>query len=185
MPRGKYIRTERTRINIGLSKKGQKAWNKDLKGVQVAWNKGIPHTEETKLKISKTKKAKHRKMTDDEKKKLSDYNKSINRKPPVRFGKDNNQWKGGKSFEVYPVDWTQTLKRSIRERDRYQCQVCGKNQEDEALSIHHIDYNKENCNPVNLISLCRSCHRKTNDNREYWIEYFKQLCFQKLPPLEK
>lgn len=38
--------------------------------------------------------------------------------------------------------------------------------------VHHIDYNKLNCNPNNLITLCKSCHMKTNFNREYWLDYF-------------
>lgn len=25
---------------------------------------------------------------------------------------------------------------------------------------------------VNLITLCHSCHMKTNSNREYWLKYF-------------
>ena len=37
---------------------------------------------------------------------------------------------------------------------------------------NHIDYDKKNCNSDNLITLCRSCHRKTNFNRENWIKYF-------------
>ena len=37
-----------------------------------------------------------------------------------------------------------------------------------------IDYNKINLDPVNLISLCRSCHAKTSFNREYWQEYFQK-----------
>jgi len=27
----------------------------------------------------------------------------------------------------------------------------------------------------NLISLCKSCHMKTNCNREYWINYFSKM----------
>jgi 5-methylcytosine-specific restriction endonuclease McrA len=76
------------------------------------------------------------------------------------------------SFEPYSVDWTTTLKISIRQRDRYTCQICGKQQGDNAFSVHHIDYNKQNCNPENLITLCNSCHSKTNYNRKEWIEYF-------------
>jgi 5-methylcytosine-specific restriction endonuclease McrA len=70
------------------------------------------------------------------------------------------------SFEPYSVDWTTTLKISIRQRDRYTCQICGKQQGDNAFSVHHIDYNKQNCNPENLITLCNSCHSKTNYNRK-------------------
>ena len=38
---------------------------------------------------------------------------------------------------------------------------------------NHIDYDKDNLDPKNLISLCKSCHMKTNHNRAYWINYFK------------
>jgi hypothetical protein len=80
----------------------------------------------------------------------------------------NPQWKGGKSFEPYTVDWTKTLKRSIRERDNYICQICNQY----GQFVHHIDYDKKNCSPNNLITLCNSCHTKTNKNREEWIKYF-------------
>ena len=73
----------------------------------------------------------------------------------------------------YTVDWTETLKRSIRERDHYQCQVCGKPQENRTLPIHHIDYNKKNCDPKNLITLCDGCHGKTNYRRKFWVEHLK------------
>lgn len=35
-----------------MSKKGTKAWNKDLKGSQRAWNVGIPNSIETREKIT-------------------------------------------------------------------------------------------------------------------------------------
>lgn len=35
------------------------------------------------------------------------------------------------------------------------------------------DEHKQNCNPINLITLCHGCHTKTNLHREYWINYFK------------
>lgn len=78
-------------------------------------------------------------------------------------------WKGGLSFEPYTVDWTDTLKKSIRQRDKYTCRVCGK---EPSIIVHHIDYDKKNCNPENLITLCRKCHAKTNFNRTFWINYF-------------
>ncbi|MFA5014816.1 MAG: HNH endonuclease signature motif containing protein [Actinomycetota bacterium] len=83
----------------------------------------------------------------------------------------NNFWQGGKSFEPYTIDWTETLRRSIRERDHYTCQICGR----EGYPIHHKDYDKKNCNPENLITLCNNCHSKTNGNRKYWINYFLKL----------
>ena len=80
---------------------------------------------------------------------------------------------GGKSFEPYSLGWTNTLKKEIRQRDNYTCQLCGCRQEDTTHLVHHIDYNKKNCNPDNLITLCRSCHTKTNTNRDYWLQFFK------------
>ena len=38
--------------------------------------------------------------------------------------------------------------------------------------IHHIDYDKNNLDPKNLITLCQSCHIKTNYNRTFWMRYF-------------
>jgi hypothetical protein len=135
-------------------------------------------SEETKRKISETFKKKHinkgvspwnkgKKLTEEHKTKISKGNK----------GKNHWNWQGWKSLEPYSIDWTETLKRSIRERDKYTCQLCGKLQGDIAFSVHHIDYNKENCNPDNLITLCRSCHQKTNINRSYWIKVFIKSSF--------
>jgi len=80
-------------------------------------------------------------------------------------------WKGGISFLPYPLKWTKKLKQQIRKRDKFVCQICGKN----GFVVHHIDYDKDNCSPKNLTTLCRKCHRKTNDNRKFWIKYFKKL----------
>ena len=85
-------------------------------------------------------------------------------------GEKSSLWKGGISYEPYSVDWTKTLKRSVRERDHYICQLCNQY----GNTVHHIDYNKQNCNLNNLITLCRNCHQKTNFDREYWIECFKK-----------
>lgn len=99
-------------------------------------------------------------LTEEHKRKLSEYWKGD--KCPF--------WKGGRSFIPYTIDWTRTLKRSIRERDKYICQICN----DYGNYVHHIDYDKKNCNPNNLITLCHSCHSKTNINRQSWIEYFRR-----------
>jgi len=88
-----------------------------------------------------------------------------------KVGDKNPNWNGGTSYEPYSVDWTKTLKRAIRERDKYTCQLCNI-QPDDTLSVHHIDYDKKNCSPNNLISLCRICHNKTQVRRDYWKEYF-------------
>jgi len=90
-------------------------------------------------------------------------------------GENHHNWQGGISFEPYSIAWTEQLKESIRTRDHHTCQLCGKKQEElsEKLAVHHIDYDKKNLDPKNLISLCRSCHMKTNYKRKEWIDFFQ------------
>lgn len=125
---------------------------------------GFKHSLKTRELISKIFKGK--KKSEDWKRKIS--------KIRIERGlskKDKNPgWKGGIYVNNYSVDWTKTLKRSICERDDYICQICSRY----GYVVHHIDYNKENCNPVNLITLCRNCHSKTNHHRDYWINYFDE-----------
>ena len=90
-------------------------------------------------------------------------------------GSDNPQWQGGISFEPYGIEFNKELKEQIRKRDNYTCQIldCKKRENGRIFPIHHCDYNKKNNHPENLITLCHSCHSKTNMNRNYWQEYFK------------
>ena len=75
----------------------------------------------------------------------------------------------------YTAEWTNELKAKIRERDQYTCFICKDHQKEITFHVHHINYIKEQCNPDNLITLCPPCHMKTNGNREYWANYFKEL----------
>ena len=166
--------------------KGQTPWNKGKHPDYVQGENhplfGKQHTVETKEKMKIAKlgvappnkgktKADYPGLSNSGVKKGNiPWNKG--KKYPQVTGEKNCNWAGGISHELYSVDWTQTLKRSIRERDKYICQLCGAPQGDEALSVHHIDYNKKNCNPVNLVSLCRTCHLSTNCRRKYWESYF-------------
>lgn len=85
-------------------------------------------------------------------------------------------WQGGKSFEEYTVKFTKELKEKIRNRDNYKCRICNSSQiQNSRLDVHHIDYNKQNCNEDNLITLCKKHHMKTNFNRIYWTNYFRRL----------
>jgi hypothetical protein len=84
-------------------------------------------------------------------------------------------WQGGISSRPYFVDWTKTLRRSIRERDNYTCVLCGSTQTERTYPIHHIDYQKTNCDPDNLVTLCPSCHSKTNSHKDSWLDVFNKL----------
>ena len=107
------------------------------------------HSEETKLKMS-----------------LKAKGRYVGSKSPL--------WKGGLSYERYPMEWTQQLRDSIRKRYHYICQLCSEVQSTVAIDVHHIDYNKKNCNPNNLITLCRKCNIRVNKDREFWKEFFNK-----------
>ena len=96
-------------------------------------------------------------------------------------GKNHPNWIDGRSYEPYPLGWNKTFKEQIRYRDGYQCQICGMPEVENCrkLDVHHIDYNKNNLDPKNLISLCQSCHSKTNFNRDYWYAYFMYITNKK------
>jgi len=93
-------------------------------------------------------------------------------------GENNSNWKGGVSENPYPEEFVRVRKK-IKARDGYQCQLCGrieiveKKKLGRGLPVHHIDYDKQNCRSENLITLCCSCNAKVNTNREYWEKYFK------------
>jgi hypothetical protein len=103
-----------------------------------------------------------------------------------RYKLDGNPaWEGGKSFEPYPIGWNKTFKEQIRFRDEYKCQLCYTPEIEciRKLSVHHIDYNKNNIKLENLISLCGKCHSKTRRNKVYWMKLFKEKMY--LLSLEK
>lgn len=79
---------------------------------------------------------------------------------------------------------TYVLKRRLREtsrelywsendRDEAECIVCGR---DEPLEVHHRDGNTLNLHMVNLIAVCRYCHKREHRRRRHQdrIESWKQ-----------
>ena len=92
-------------------------------------------------------------------------------------------WKNGTSFEPYPAEFNRQLKELIRHRDGYQCQRCGCPEVEnmKKLAVHHIDYDKNNCLPSNLISLCKRCSSLVNSDREFWEWYFKSILARRVP----
>jgi hypothetical protein len=132
---------------------------------------GKHHSKETKEKIGMVHKGKQ--LSIETKEKIS--------KTRIERGvaklELNPNWLEGVSFAPYSTKWNSELKESIRDRDNHECQICHKKEKDLniKLCIHHIDYDKQNCEDTNLISLCKICHTTTNFNRDYYYAYFSTL----------
>ena len=171
-------RAEASKRLLNQYEKGKVVWNKGLtkEDIRVFNNTKFfrennpAKLEETKLKISKANKGKLMGDLNPAKREENRIKITLGLKKAFKEGRKdssmtkNPMWKGGLSFEPYTTDWTNALRKIIRKRDNYSCQLCFK----EGNQIHHINYDKKDCNPQNLITLCESCHSKTNANREKW-----------------
>lgn len=62
---------------------------------------------------------------------------------PEHYGTGANNYRQ-KAFQEYP----------------HQCAICGWNEDEDVLQVHHIDENRQNGNLNNLIILCPNCHQK-------------------------
>ena len=78
-----------------------------------------------------------------------------------RQGIELDEWVEFITPQIYDNSFTNELKEKIRERDNYECQICNIHQrkhiyknKKRKLKIHHIDYNKQNSDERNLITLC-------------------------------
>ena len=199
MKRGqKHSDLSRQRISEGHC--GQIPWNKGKAGRPLSADhrskignalRGRPLAAETKQKLSKSHAGKRhtaesklknriahlgrpgywtcKHRSDETKRRISEAKCGVS----VNRREQNPNWRGGISSTPYPLEWTPVLRRRIRERDGYACRLCGEPQDDSRVfPVHHIDYCKAHCDPTNLLTLCPSCHSRTNTNRKRWMEFF-------------
>lgn len=94
-----------------------------------------------------------------------------------RTGPASSSWKGGISFEPYCEAWKdKEYKQDIKDRDGNKClnPYCDSPDKND-LSIHHIDFNKKNCHPDNLITVCRSCNSRANKDRDWHKAWYQAI----------
>ena len=97
----------------------------------------------------------------------------------LRSGENHYNWQGGKTFEPYCIDWTKEYKDYIKERDGYKClNPCCKNNS-KNLICHHINYNKKDCDPFNVITLCNSCNVEANFNRGWHKKWYEAIIYRR------
>ena len=161
----------------------QECYGNSKRGTKGYWlGKKRPLKTKLKIKLAKLKNptrywlGKHHSTETKDKISTSKLKSSRNR------GKGHFNWKDGKSFEPYGMEFNNKLKEEVRKRDNFRCQECFRHQDElytksgikYRLQVHHIDYNKKNSSENNLISLCNSCHVQTNFGREDWTRYYKE-----------
>jgi endogenous inhibitor of DNA gyrase (YacG/DUF329 family) len=163
--------SEETRKKMSDANKGKHCPSKETRKKLSDANKGENNpnygkhlSEETRKKLSEALRGENnpnygKHLSEETKKKISEANKG------KLAGKNNPSYKGGISLKEFkdayglePVEWKR-LAQQIRKRDNFTCQLCGKKG---ATDVHHIIPRrvKIDNSPGNLITLCRSCHRK-------------------------
>lgn len=90
-----------------------------------------------------------------------------------------SEFDGFSKYKPYCEKFNKKFKDRVRAFFGYTCVLCGEPQNGRRLQVHHINYEKGACCDKNIIplfvSLCNSCHIKTNSNRKYWENYFTKL----------
>lgn len=176
--RGKKQSENHIRKRIDSRKKNGKQWHskktkekisESHKGMKCPWqegNKNPAKSPEVKEKIRQASlKQFENGMPEETKRKIS---KSLT-------GENHPQFNGWSSRLPYAPDWGPKVKGKVLNRDGYICQNPDCWKKDETLVPHHINYDKQNCDSTNLISLCSSCNIRANINRNYWKKLYKEM----------
>lgn len=116
-------------------------------------------SEETKKRIGDA----HigRRFTKEQRKSYKKYWESKKGKKTWNFGLGKNKPKRN----PYPISFNKKLKELVKERDGNKCVICKRK---DKLHVHHINYDKQDSRPENLVTLCKYHHMMTNSDRETW-----------------
>lgn len=178
--------SEESKKKMSESKIGNIPWNKNLKGDE---NYPIRGRRQSNEHIKKRFESRKGYRFPEEVKKRMSISQSIRFSKPEELlkvcGANSSQWKGGISIEPYCDAWAdKEYKQSIKERDNNKCQnlLCWDN--NLFLIVHHINYDKKNCKPNNLITLCNSCNARANSNRKYWAKFYNCIIKRKIKVLK-
>ena len=77
-------------------------------------------------------------------------------------------------------EWDNSLNYRLKALNvlEHKCIVCGWNEDERILEVHHIDENREHNNIKNLCILCPTCHRKIT------LQYYKLTPDFRLEPVK-
>ena len=190
------------RAKISAARKGHEVTPETREKLAKA-NIGRKDSEETRMK--KARASTGRTLSQEARKKISDRMKKNN---PIYMpgvlekisenkkqwhidhkgyedGPKNPAWNGGSSYYPYCPKFNEEFKNRVRAYFDYECVVCGKpewkNKNHYHHHVHHVDYNKDACcdgQPVQFVTLCHSCHMKTNGSRSRWEKMFLKILYE-------
>ena len=156
-----------------VSKETRQKMSAVRKGLLIGERNGMYkkiHSDEMKRKMSRRMKGNKYRLGISHSEEVKRHLSIINR------GELNGNWQGGISCEPYCYEWSfKDFKDMIKERDGNKCMNPDCLGNSCMLVIHHIDYNKKNCDPENLITLCNSCNSRANGNREWHESWYKAI----------
>lgn len=70
---------------------------------------------------------------------------------------------------IWPEHYSKITGKNYREKAfrayEHCCAICGWDEDDDVLEVHHIDENREHNEESNLIILCPTCHRKLTSHK--------------------
>ena len=81
------------------------------------------------------------------------------RRHPSTAGSKNARWNGG-VFAYKDHSLMKKVRKALIEERGNKCEVCGETSEI-PLQVHHLDKDKSNHNPENLVVVCHACHKST------------------------
>ena len=165
-PHRKACCTSRMRKKRQLNSK--RLWESpEYRKKNIAATKGLKRSSETRRRISLGQKA------------LWERSHKRKKEQSGRFsGPCNPAWRGGISRAGYSHRFSYKLKRRIRCLFGNKCAVCRcpeKSKSRKNLQVHHINEDKLDCRPENLIPLCLPCHRRIHHNYGSWRSKLKQI----------
>jgi len=96
-----------------------------------------------------------------------------------------DKWERFTGFDPYTPEFNKEFKNLVKLRDNFCCLNCGISEQKhiilkgKKLTVHHIDYNKENTCLINCCTLCNSCNIKVNAHRIEWKNLFQSKLTEK------
>lgn len=173
--------------NIGKALKGRvitPEWREKLRQARL----GKKASPETRKKMSDTHSGENNPFYGRQhSKETCDAISEFRVKNGIAAGKNNPMYIDGSSFEPYCEKFNPEFKRRVRAFFENTCQMCGHVHVDgeSNMTVHHVNFRKDSCCAKDVVPLfvtvCtgdrgkRSCHAKTNHDRDYWEICFTQL----------